>query len=81
MRVILHGASPLLALFLTRFPPFLPIAIFAKRDEEGGYKVVILYIWCPTGIVAFEDESGVSRSYNDVNFIFIQVHPVVFTTI
>jgi len=35
MRVILHGASSLLALFLTRFPPFLPIAIFAKRDEKG----------------------------------------------
>ena len=35
MGVILHGAFPLLALFLTRFPPFLPIAIFAKRDVKG----------------------------------------------
>lgn len=43
--------------------------------------MVILYIWCPTGIVAFEDESGVSRSYYDANFIFILVHTVVFTMI
>lgn len=38
--------------------------------------MVILYIWCPAGIGAFEDESGVSRSYNDANFIFMQVQPV-----
>jgi len=44
--------------------------------RRGGYKVVILYIWCPAGIGAFEDESGVSRSYNDANFIFMQVQPV-----
>lgn len=30
--------------------------------------MVILYIWCPQGIVAFEVEAGVYESYDDANF-------------